>query len=98
MDDKRVPRKETFIWRKMPEGVVEVEGATTHYLNPTGAAIWELINERNTVGDILQFLSEAGHVSGMSEVELRKWLDVFLNDLEQKRLISYDTEIWTEED
>lgn len=92
--DSRIPRKETFIWRQISGGVVEVEGEATHILNAMGARIWELINERHTVDDIIRLYGEAGGEPAIGEAETRKAITDFLNDLEQKGLISYETGIW----
>ena len=97
MSDQRIPRKETFIWKKVSGGIIEVEGSATHYLNPMGARIWELINERNTVDDIAGILVEYDKDSGKREEELRHWLDTFMADLERNGLISFDTDIWDDE-
>jgi hypothetical protein len=95
-DEGRIPRKETFIWRKRPGDIIEVEGKTTHYLNPMGSRIWELINERNTVADIIRFLVEAESSLGEPEEGVRRRVKHYLDDLENKGLISYDTGVWSE--
>jgi hypothetical protein len=95
-DERRIPRKETFIWRKMPDGIIEIEGTASCYLNPIGAKIWELINERNTVADIIKIMQKSGNSSGKSETEMSLWINDYLDDLEKKGLISYDTGIWGE--
>ncbi len=96
MDREKIPRKETFIWRKLPGGAIEVEGCATHFLNPMGAQIWELIDERNRVADILEIFLEKNRSSGLNEEELTQWLREFLSELEGNGLISYDTEVWEE--
>ena len=93
-DELRVPQKETFIWRRISDGIIEVEGSTTHFLNPPGAKIWELINERNTVADIIRIILGQNRGSEKREEELRLWVKEFLDDLEEKSLISYETGIW----
>ena len=96
VEERRVPRKETFIWRKRPGDIIEVEGKTMHFLNPMGSRIWELINERNTVKDIIRLLVEASSLSGETEEGVRQRVKHYLDELEKKGLISYDTGVWGE--
>ena len=93
-EELRVPRKETFIWRKRPGDIIEVEGKTTHFLNPMGSRIWELINERHTVADIIRLIVEANNSPEKTEEGVRRQVKHYLDDLVKKGLISYDTGVW----
>jgi len=90
--DLRIPRKETFVWRKIQGDIIEVEAGCTHFLNSLGARIWELINERNTVANISKTVMDATLTSQRDSHELIVWIERFINDLEHHGLISFDTE------
>jgi hypothetical protein len=92
LSDMRIPRKETFVWKKIQGDIIAVEAGCTHYLNALGARICELINERNTVADISKIVMDA-KLTGLSDAhELTVWIERYIDDLECLGLISFDTE------
>lgn len=72
----RVIKGETFI--------VTPFDSTLHMLNPLGTKIWQLLDERNTIEEIVTKICEEYEVS---KEEARKDIQEFVDELKKKKII-----------
>ncbi len=95
---KKTPRKETFLWKKEDDGSIIIFGEMEQRLNHTAAEIWEMIDESNTVGDIVDKVIERYKDEKVTDEELQCHVFEFLDALLKIRLISFETATFSEED
>lgn len=85
-DVKKVSRDKNVPWRIIEEEavLVNVDGGEVIHLNPTGAAIWNFIEEEKSSAEIVSYICSEFEVD---EAAARKDLEEFLQELTQKGVL-----------
>lgn len=86
--DSKVRRSPQVVARELAEGeggvLLHMETGQYHGLNPTGLAIWQLIDDGATVGDIVAGLREQVEDA---PPDLEKAVEAFLASIRERDLV-----------
>lgn len=86
-------------WVKNDDGTISIEiyGVHKFVFNKEAAKVWELINEDNTLEDIVAEMVKLGG-DGASEDEVRKDVYTLVDSLLKQDLVVFEHSIWSEDE
>lgn len=83
-----ITRNSNILWRRSGNDILlfSLETGSLWRLNTIGARIWELLDGKHTITDIVKILCD--EFPNISEQRVRKGLDTFLDGLKVRKLIT----------
>lgn len=83
-----ITRNSDILWRRSGNDILlfSLETGSLWRVNATGARIWEMLDGKHTITDVVKILCD--EFPSVSEKRVRKGLDTFLDELKVRKLIS----------